>query len=69
MSFEEYIDNIKKKTGSTPEAFKEGMEADGTFSPQMKASILCRWLAEHYQLGHGHVMAIWKYFKAKGWIV
>jgi hypothetical protein len=26
------------------------------------------WLKQEYHLGHGHAMAIWAYFKSKGWV-
>ena len=68
MSFQAYIDNIKGKTGKTPEDFKNQLDKEGRFKPNMKASDLVNWLKENYELGHGHSMAIWEYFKSKGWV-
>ncbi|MFA6541427.1 MAG: DUF4287 domain-containing protein [Bacteroidota bacterium] len=68
MSFQAYIDNIKSKTGKSPEDFKKLAEKKGIFSPEMKAGDLVAWLKKDFQLGHGHCMAIWQYFKTKGWV-
>ena len=68
MSFQAYLDNIKTKTGKTPEDFKLLMEQQGVFSPDMKASELVAWLKKEFDLGHGHSMAIWAVFKSKGWV-
>ena len=67
MSFQAYIDNIKAKTGKTPEDFKNLMQKAGVYSPDMKAADLVAWLHKEFGLGHGHAMAIWAVFKAKGW--
>lgn len=68
MSFQAYIDNIKAKTGKTPEEFKEEAEKAGIYSYDMKAADLVKFLKDGYDLGHGHCMAIWAYWKWKGWI-
>jgi len=68
MSFQSYIDNIKTKTGKTPEDFKNQMEQEGILRSDMKATELVLWLKENNQLGHGHAMAIWAVFKSKGWL-
>lgn len=68
MSFQAYIDNIKSKTGKTPEELKEAAEIAGIYSYDMKASGLIAFLKKEYDLGHGHSMAIWAYWKSKGWI-
>ena len=68
MSFQAYIDNIKKKTGKSPEDFMMLMQKKGIFSPDMKASVLVSFLAQEFDLGHGHAMAIWAVFKAEGWV-
>jgi hypothetical protein len=68
MSFQAYIDNIKSKTGKTPEDFKKQMEKDGKMKKEMKATDLVNWLKDNYELGHGHSMAIWAVFKSKGWV-
>lgn len=68
MSFQAYLDNIKAKTGKTPEDFKAAMEAKGVYKVDMKATELVDFLKQEYDLGHGHAMAIWAYFKSKGWV-
>jgi hypothetical protein len=68
MSFQAYIDNIKAKTGKTPEQLKDAAVKAGVFSADMKATELVQWLAKEYDLGHGHSMAIWAVFKSKGWV-
>jgi Domain of unknown function (DUF4287) len=68
MSFQAYIDNIKAKTGRTPEQFKTAMEKAGVFKSDMKAKSFCDWLAAEHDLGHGHSMALWAVFKSKGWV-
>ncbi|WP_416866280.1 MAG: DUF4287 domain-containing protein [Imperialibacter sp.] len=68
MSFQAYIDNIKTKTGKSPEDFKKELEDDGLLSPDMKATDLVNWLKQNYELGHGHSMAIWAVFKSKDWV-
>jgi len=68
MSFQAYLDNIKAKTGKTPEEFKKQLEKEKLLNPSMKASELVRWLKDEFDLGHGHSMAIWAVFKSKGWV-
>jgi hypothetical protein len=68
MSFQAYLDNIKTKTGKTPEDLKLLAEKAGVFRPNMKASELVAWLKRDFDLGHGHSMAIWAVFKDKGWV-
>lgn len=70
MSFRAYIDNIKAKTGKTPEDFKKlaakkGFIKDGVLNPAVKATEITNWLKEEFQLGHGHAMAIYASFKGK----
>jgi hypothetical protein len=67
MSFQAYIDNIKAKTGKTPEELNAATTA-GIYNPAMKAAELVAWLKETHDLGHGHSMAIWAYWKDKGWV-
>ncbi len=69
MSFQAYIDNIKSKTGKTPEDFKSLAEKANILHPDMKASELVAWLKKDFQLGHGHSMALWAVFVNKGWVV
>ncbi len=70
MSFQAYIDNIKAKTGKSPEDFKKLAEAkgflkDGQLVKTAKVSEITNWLKEGFQLGHGHAMAIYATFKGK----
>ena len=70
MSFQAYIDNIKTKTGKSPEEFKKLAEKkefiiDGKLNPNTKASEITNWLKEQFDLGHGHAMAIYAAFKGK----
>lgn len=70
MSFQAYINNIKEKTGKTPDDFKKiaeekGFLVDGKLSPKTKATEITNWLKEEFGLGHGHAMAIYATFKGK----
>ena len=70
MSFQAYLDNIKAKTGKTPEDFKKlaaekGFMMDGKLNPSTKATEITNWLKEEFDLGHGHAMAIFASFKGK----
>ncbi len=68
MSFQAYIDNIRTKTGMTPEDLKVHAAKAGVYKADMKATELVTWLKQEYDLGHGHSMAIWAVFKDKGWV-
>ncbi len=63
MSFQAYIDNIKAKTGKTPEDFKKLAEKKGLLKPSVKAMEIVGWLKKYHGLGHGHAMAIYATFK------
>lgn len=63
MSFQAYIDNIKTKTGKTPEDFKKLAEKKGLLKPDVKAMEVVNWLKKDFGLGHGHAMAIYAVFK------
>lgn len=63
MSFQAYLDNIKAKTGKTPEDFKALAEEKGLLNPLAKAGTIVEWLKEDFGLGHGHAMAILKDIK------
>ena len=70
MSFQAYIDNIKTKTGKTPEDFKKlatkkGLLKDGLLKEGVKAGEIVDWLKKDFDLGHGHAMAIYATFKGK----
>jgi hypothetical protein len=68
MTFQAYLDNIKAKTGKTPEDLHELAVANGIYNPDMKAGELVAWLKKDFDLGHGHSMAIWKVWKDRGWV-
>lgn len=68
MSFQAYIDNIKAKTGKSPEDFKKlaekkGVLQKGDLKNGVKAGEIVAWLKKDFDLGHGHVMAIYAVFK------
>jgi hypothetical protein len=70
MSFQAYLDNIKAKTGKTPEDFKKlaaekGFVVGGKLNPSTKAAEITNWLKEEFDLEHGHAMAIVASFKGK----
>jgi hypothetical protein len=62
MSFQAYINNIKAKTGKTPEDFRKIAEKKGLLKPGVKAGQIVAWLKEDFGLGHGHAMAIYAVF-------
>jgi hypothetical protein len=68
MSFQAYLDNIKAKTGKTPDEFFKLAKKAGIHAHDMKASALVTWLKSEFDLGHGHCMALWAVFKDKGWV-
>ena len=65
MTFQAYIDNIKAKTGKTPEDFRKLAEKEGLLKPGVKAGAIVAWLKQDFGLGHGHAMAIYATFKGK----
>lgn len=70
MSFQAYLDNIQLKTGKSAEDFKKlaekkGFLQKGKLKPEVKAGQIVAWLKEEFELGHGHCMAIFAYFKGK----
>lgn len=65
MTFQAYIDNIKAKTGKTPEDFKRLAAKEGLLEPGTKASAIVAWLKRDFGLGHGHAMAIYATFKGR----
>ena len=68
MTFQAYIDNIKAKTGKTPEQLKAAASKAGVYKRDMKAGDLVSFLKQEFDLGHGHSMAIWAVFKERGWV-
>lgn len=68
MSFQAYIDNIKTKTGKSPDDFKTLAEEKGFLvngELTVKATQITNWLKDEFELGHGHAMAIYATFKGK----
>lgn len=69
MTFQAYLDNIRKKTGKTPDDFLVlAKRKKGFLGPELTAGRLVAWLKEDFDLGHGHAMAIWSVFKSNGWV-
>jgi hypothetical protein len=66
MSFQAYIDNIKAKTGLSPEEFRKLAKKKGLLEPSVKAMQIVAWLKKDFGLGHGHAMAIYATFKGMG---
>jgi predicted transport protein len=54
MTFKAYLDNIKAKTGKTPDDFKKLAKEKGL----TKHAELLAWLKAEFGLGHGHANAI-----------
>jgi hypothetical protein len=70
MSFQAYMDNIKAKTGKSPEDFMKIAEEKGFLENRaikngIKAGDIVKWLKEDYALGHGHAMSLYAYFSGK----
>ena len=70
MSFQAYMDNIQAKTGKSPADFKKlattkGFLEKGKLKPAVKAGEIVQWLKDDFELGHGHAMAIYAFFKGK----
>jgi hypothetical protein len=54
-AFQSYLDNIKAKTGKTPEDFRKLAKQKGL----VKSREIVAWLKEDYGLGYGHAGAIY----------
>ncbi|WP_315823867.1 DUF4287 domain-containing protein [Paraflavitalea speifideaquila] len=70
MSFQAYLDNIKTKTGKSATDFvklaeKKKFIQKGELDPKVKAGQIVEWLKADFELGHGHAMAVYAYFKGK----
>ena len=63
MSYQAYIDNIKTKTGMTPDDFKAIAQQKGLLKPGVKTGEIVAWLKEDFGLGQGHAMAIVLWFR------
>jgi len=57
MSFQAYLDNIEDKTGKTPNDFI-AMAREKGFDKDTKSGVIVAWLAEDFDLGRGHAMAL-----------
>lgn len=70
MSFQAYITNIETKTGKSSEDFlklgtEKGFVENGQLKTEIKAGEVVKWLKEDFELGHGHAMAMYAFFKGK----
>jgi hypothetical protein len=59
MTYKAYIDNIKAKTGKTPEDYRKLAKEKGL----VKYGELMKWLKTNCGLGHGHANAIILYIQ------
>lgn len=57
MSFQAYLDNAEKKSGKTPQELVDLAHAQG-FGADTKAGPILAWLAEDFEIGRGHGMAL-----------
>lgn len=58
MTLQAYLDNIKAKTGMTPEDFLSEANKKGLLGEGVKTGEIVAWLKNDYGLGQGHAMAI-----------
>ncbi|HUI89610.1 MAG TPA: DUF4287 domain-containing protein [Anaerolineales bacterium] len=58
MTLKAYLDNIKAKTGKTPDDFRVLAEKKGLLKEGVKTGQIVSWLKDDFGLGHGHAMAI-----------
>lgn len=58
MSFQAYLDTIKDKTGLGPADFKKLAADRGLLDEKVRTGEIVAWLAEDFDLGRGHAMAI-----------
>ncbi len=70
MSFQAYIDNVQTRTGKGPDVLKElavekGLVVGEALAPGVTATHVTDWLKSEFDLGHGHAMAIYAWFKGK----
>lgn len=63
MSFQSYIDNIKARTGKSPEDFRLLAERKGLLRTGVKAGEITTWLQKEFGLGLGHARAIYATLK------
>ncbi len=67
MSFQAYLDTIKKQTGLDPQQIKEKFDKQSILKSTLTATEWVGWCEHELKLGRGHAMALWKYFVEKGW--
>lgn len=70
MSFQAYVDNVRAKTGKSPDDFRalataKGLLVNGEVAAGVKATQVTDWLKADFDLGHGHAMAIYAVLKGK----
>lgn len=63
MTPQEYLDDIEAQTGKTPEDLKRiaatmGFTQGGKLKPSVKTADIVQWLAEDFDLGRGHALAV-----------
>lgn len=63
MTFQAYLDTIRKKTGLEPDDFRRIAQEKGILGPQLTATQVYEWLDADYGLGRGHAMAIFSILK------
>lgn len=64
MSFQAYIDNIKAKTGKTPEDFLRLAQEKRLLEPEIRTGEILAWLKADFGLQRGHGMAVVQTFKS-----
>ncbi|MFT3898773.1 MAG: DUF4287 domain-containing protein [Gordonia sp. (in: high G+C Gram-positive bacteria)] len=57
MSYQAYLDAVERKTGRTPQQILDEAKARG-YDADTKAGEIVGWLADEYDVGRGHAMAI-----------
>ena len=67
MSFQAYIDNIRKATGKSPGEFRVAASEAGLSGKDVTATRFVAWLAADFGLGRGHAMALWAIAKKESW--
>lgn len=70
MSFQAYLDTIKRTTGKEPEELlklsdEKGFSEQGKLKSGVKAGQVIKWLGDDFGLGHGHSMAIYALLSGK----
>ncbi|MCA0348868.1 MAG: DUF4287 domain-containing protein [Bacteroidetes bacterium] len=68
VPIQKYFENIKIKTGKTPDEFKKlaiakGYFENGILKSTVKPAEVIAWLKKDFDLGHGHSLAIYHTFK------